>query len=87
MNTIGRRLVEDRKRTILGELSVEDIKRDRDNFSYTHDDKKVIPTETDYDLAERGPPEDLLSALIKANLDTELPDSQRLSDEAVLSRE
>lgn len=29
---------------------------------------------------------DLLSALMKANMDTELPDSQRLSDEDVLAR-
>ena len=86
MNSIGRQLVADRKRAVLGELSVEDIKRDRDNFSYTHDDKTAKPSDTDYDIAERGPPEDLLSALIKANLDTELPDSQRLGDEAVLSR-
>ena len=30
---------------------------------------------------------DLLSALVKANLDAGLPDSQRLSDEDVLNRE
>lgn len=30
--------------------------------------------------------QDLLSALVKANMDTELPDSQRLADEDVLAR-
>lgn len=29
---------------------------------------------------------DLLSVLVRANLDTELPDSQRMSDEDVLAR-
>ena len=29
---------------------------------------------------------DLLSALVRSNMDTELPDSQRMSDEDVLAR-
>lgn len=42
--------------------------------------------EEDDDNGTRTKGKDLLSALIKANLDTELPDSQRLSDDDVLAR-
>ena len=35
----------------------------------------------------RGGGKDLLSVLVRANMDTELPESQRMSDEDVLARE
>ena len=34
----------------------------------------------------RGSGKDLLSVLVRANMDTELPESQRMSDEDVLAR-
>lgn len=38
------------------------------------------------DWDEKEPAKDLLTVLVKANQDTELPDSQRMSDEEVIAR-
>lgn len=70
MRRIGMQLLQDRRREILGQDSFED--------------KKTVEDEEDDYLAAKG--KDLLSALMRANMDEELPESQRIDDEDVLSR-
>ncbi|TDL20681.1 cytochrome P450 [Rickenella mellea] len=69
MHRIGEGLISDRKRQLLGQDSMDKSK----NGDALHEDENDVLSG-----------EDLLSALMKANMDTDVPEQQRMSDEDVL---
>ena len=70
MSRIGHKLVDEKKRAILAMAS----NNDKNGLGMRQIEKRSVTTR------------DLLSLLIVANMATDVPENQRLSDEAVLAR-
>ena len=72
MNNIGDRLIEKTKQRISGRF-----KDDKDN-DFENDEK---------DRMSGNDGRDLLTTLVRSNMDSDLPDSQRMTDLAIRGRE
>lgn len=76
MLRIGLQMIKDRRSTILGHDTNGASTSVTNGLDAEHD------AETDFDMKGK----DLLTLLVKANMDTELSDSNRMKDEDVLAR-